>query len=37
MIPSTDVDGASKLALGGPKYERFELDPGPPLLIDAHR
>jgi hypothetical protein len=32
LIPSTDVEGGSGLRLGGPKYERFEIDPGEPLL-----
>jgi hypothetical protein len=33
FIPSTEVDGGNGLRLGGPKYERFEVDPGPPLTL----
>jgi hypothetical protein len=37
MIPSAEVGGGAAIRLGGPKYERYELDPGPPLLIEARR
>jgi hypothetical protein len=37
MIPSAEVGGGACIRLGGPKYERYELDPGPPLLIEARR
>jgi hypothetical protein len=30
-IPMAAVDGGTKLALGGPKYARFEVEPGSPL------
>jgi hypothetical protein len=31
FIPSGKVEGTSAVALGGPKYEAYEIDPGPPL------
>jgi hypothetical protein len=31
FIPAADVDATSGLRLGGPKYERFEIEPGPPI------
>ncbi len=31
FIPAVDVGGGSKLLLGGPKYARFEVEPGLPL------
>jgi hypothetical protein len=31
LIPSSEVDGGCGLRLGGPKYERFEIEPGRPL------
>ena len=31
-IPAHDVEGGSGLMLGGPKYEAFEVESGPPLL-----
>jgi hypothetical protein len=37
LIPAENVDGGSGLNLGGPKYERFEIEPGLPLKSAAHR
>jgi hypothetical protein len=44
LIPSGDVEGGTGLMLGGPKYARFEIEPGtplqktlPPLDSAAHR
>jgi hypothetical protein len=31
FIPAAEVGGTSGLRLGGPKYERFEVEPGAPL------
>jgi hypothetical protein len=31
FIPSSEVDGRCGVRLGGPKYERFEIEPGLPL------
>ena len=31
FIPASDVDATAGLRLGGPKYERFEIEPGAPL------
>jgi hypothetical protein len=31
FIPASEVDGTCGLRLGGPKYERFEIEPGLPL------
>jgi Holliday junction resolvase-like predicted endonuclease len=31
FMPSEAVGGASRLVLGGPKYAKFEIDPGRPL------
>ncbi|MEA2449047.1 MAG: endonuclease, partial [Thermoleophilaceae bacterium] len=32
FIPAAEVDGGSHLILGGPKYARFEIEPGEPLV-----
>jgi hypothetical protein len=32
LIPSAAVDGGSGIRLGGPKYERYEIEPGEPLV-----
>ena len=32
FIPSDSIDGGSKVALGGPKYARFEVEAGKPLV-----
>jgi hypothetical protein len=37
FIPSIEVDGTCGLRLGGPKYERFEIEPGLPLRSPASR
>jgi hypothetical protein len=31
LIPAAGVDGGSGLNLGGPKYAKYEIDPGEPL------
>src|SRR5437763_15045202 len=31
FIPSSVVEGGTKIALGGPKYGEFEIEPGDPL------
>ena len=31
MIPASAVEGHNALALAGPKYSEFEIEPGPPL------
>jgi hypothetical protein len=31
LIPAADVEARAGLRLGGPKYERFEIEPGLPL------
>jgi hypothetical protein len=31
LIPANQVDGGTKLVLGGPKYAAFEVDSGSPL------
>jgi hypothetical protein len=33
FIPAAAVDGGSGLLLGGPKYARFEVEPGRPLPV----
>jgi hypothetical protein len=35
FIPAEAVGGGARLVLGGPKYERFEIDPGRPLRFAA--
>ena len=35
LIPSAEVEGGSHVCLGGPKYEKYELEPGQPLLQNA--
>jgi hypothetical protein len=35
LIPSDRISGGTRLHLGGPKYAEWELDPGPPLVIDG--
>ena len=37
FIPSRDVCGGSGIRLDGPKYEAFELPPGPPLEAKPSR
>ena len=37
LIPAAEVDGGSGLNPGGPKYERFEIEPGLPLRPPAPR
>jgi hypothetical protein len=32
FIPSSELGGGSHIALGGPKYAGFEIEPGPPIL-----
>lgn len=31
FIPASEVEGGTKIALGGPKYAQYEIDPGHPL------
>lgn len=31
MVPASAVEGGSHIALGGPKYAAYEIDPGRPL------
>jgi hypothetical protein len=33
FIPSASVDAASGVCVGGPKYERWEVEPGRPLPV----
>jgi Holliday junction resolvase-like predicted endonuclease len=35
FIPAGAVEGGTRLILGGPKYARFEIDPGRPLCSAA--
>jgi PD-(D/E)XK nuclease superfamily protein len=37
LIPAAGVDGGSGVCLGGPKYARYEIEPGDPLLAEPHR
>jgi hypothetical protein len=37
LIPADDVGGGSGLNLGGPKYERFEIERGVPLHATVSR
>jgi PD-(D/E)XK endonuclease len=37
VIPSSDIVATCGLVLGGPKYERFEIEPGLPLRPPAPR
>ncbi len=37
FIPSSEVEGTCGVRLGGPKYERFEIEPGLPLRQRRHR
>jgi hypothetical protein len=30
-VPAQQVSGGSRIALGGPKYAEFEIEPGRPL------
>ncbi len=32
FIPAPDVGGGTHIVLGGPKYRRFEIEPGAPLV-----
>ena len=34
FIPAADLDASSGLRLGGPKYARFEVEPGEPLAVE---
>ena len=34
FIPSQHIDGGRAIQLGGPKYEAFEVDSGPPLMLE---
>ena len=31
FIPASEVEGGTKIALGGPKYADYEIEPGRPL------
>ncbi len=33
LIPAAQVEGGSGVLLGGPKYERYEVDPGRPFAV----
>jgi Holliday junction resolvase-like predicted endonuclease len=35
FIPAKAVEGGARLVLGGPKYARFEIEPGRPLPLVA--
>jgi hypothetical protein len=35
LIPAPDVEGGCGIRLGGPKYEKYELERGQPLLQNA--
>jgi hypothetical protein len=35
FIPSLEVEGGTHIALGGPKYARFEVEPGRPFAEQA--
>jgi len=35
FMPAAAVEGGARLVLGGPKYARFEIDPGRPLPSSA--
>lgn len=35
FVPAAAVEGGSGVALGGPKYARFEVEPGRPLPVAA--
>jgi hypothetical protein len=37
LIPAEEVGGGSGLNLGGPKYAKYEIDLGEPLLAAPHR
>jgi PD-(D/E)XK endonuclease len=37
FIPSNEVEGTCGVRLGGPKYERFEIEPGLPLRMPVAR
>jgi hypothetical protein len=37
LIPAAAVEGRAGLRLGGPKYERFEIEAGLPIRPPAHR
>jgi len=37
FIPAEAVEGGTRLVLGGPKYARFEIDPGRPLPTNGRR
>jgi hypothetical protein len=30
-IPAAELDGSTRIVLGGPKYSQFEIEPGQPL------
>jgi len=33
FIPATEVEGGTQIALGGPKYAAYEVEPGRPLSL----
>ncbi|HEX3831347.1 MAG TPA: group I intron-associated PD-(D/E)XK endonuclease [Solirubrobacteraceae bacterium] len=35
LMPSAEVESATRICLGGPKYGEYELEPGQPLLQNA--
>jgi hypothetical protein len=35
LIPSDEVEGRTRVWLGGPKYSEYEIEPGPPLRSKA--
>jgi PD-(D/E)XK nuclease superfamily protein len=37
FIPSSEVEATCGLRLGGPKYERFEIESGLPIRQPSHR
>jgi hypothetical protein len=37
FIPATELGGCSAITLGGPKYARFEVEPGDPLSARTAR
>jgi len=34
FVPSERIDGGNAILLGGPKYAAFEVDAGPPLILE---
>jgi hypothetical protein len=37
FIPAREVTGTAQVLLGGPKYARYEIDPGDPLTTACQR